>query len=349
VFCLVGADPADYGLSRVLVGPKSDGLVRIELAYVRGAHRPYLYKSLWGTYDPCKLTVLLHRPRHLAKERTMSAIQDFVNLAVNACTKWNLGYDQSNRLDFRDGGETDCSALVIICAEKTGLLPGNDIKAGKGATFTGNMAAAFAARGWQVHRPALPASQLRPGDVLLNDADHTAIYIGNGQLAQASIDEHGNAAGGASGNQSGRETNVMAYYNFPWTATLRHPAPAPVNPAPATPGSDRLITGQSLHMGESIKSRDGNHTLILQLDGNLVLYTAPGKPIWNTATVGTGDHFVLQGDSNLVLYDNAGKPLHAWGGQGTGANHLVVQNDGNLVLYKDDPLQAIWATNTQGR
>ncbi len=281
----------------------------------------------------------------------MSAIQDFVNLAVTACSRWNLGYDQSNRLDFRDGGETDCSALVIICAEENGLLPGNNIKAGVGATYTGNMAAAFAARGWQVHRPAMAESQLLPGDVLLNDADHTAIYIGNGQLAQASIDEHGRAAGGATGNQTGRETDVLAYYNFPWTATLRHPAPAPtpVTPAPATPGTDRLITGQSLHMGESIKSLDGKHTLILQRDGNLVLYNDQAKPIWASGTVGTGDYFVLQADSNLVLYDNTGKPLHAWGGQGTGANHLVVQNDGNLVLYKDVPLKAIWATNTQGQ
>jgi Putative serine esterase (DUF676) len=50
VFCLVGTDPSDYGLSRVVVGPKSDGLVRIEHAYVRGAHRAYVYKSHSGTY-----------------------------------------------------------------------------------------------------------------------------------------------------------------------------------------------------------------------------------------------------------------------------------------------------------
>jgi hypothetical protein len=50
VFCLVGTDPKDYGLSRVVVGPKSDGLVLIEHAYVRGAHRAYVYKSHSGTY-----------------------------------------------------------------------------------------------------------------------------------------------------------------------------------------------------------------------------------------------------------------------------------------------------------
>jgi pimeloyl-ACP methyl ester carboxylesterase len=50
IFCLVGTDPKDYGLSRVVVGPKSDGLVRIEHAYVRNAHRAYVYKSHSGSY-----------------------------------------------------------------------------------------------------------------------------------------------------------------------------------------------------------------------------------------------------------------------------------------------------------
>ena len=50
VFCLIGTNPHDYGLSRVVVGPKSDGLVRIEHAYVRGANRAYVYKSHSGSY-----------------------------------------------------------------------------------------------------------------------------------------------------------------------------------------------------------------------------------------------------------------------------------------------------------
>lgn len=50
VFCIVGTDPADYGLSKIVVGPKSDGLVRIENAYVKGAHRAFVYKSHSGSY-----------------------------------------------------------------------------------------------------------------------------------------------------------------------------------------------------------------------------------------------------------------------------------------------------------
>jgi hypothetical protein len=152
------------------------------------------------------------------------AIQDAIKLIKTACTQWNLGYDQSNRLDFRNGGETDCSALVILTCEQAGLLPGNNIRKNIGATFTGNMRANFKVRSWRV-LPNLPVSRLRPGDVLLNDGDHTAMYVGNRQLAQASIDEHGNVAGGASGDRTGSETSVRSYYNFPWSCVLRYHVP----------------------------------------------------------------------------------------------------------------------------
>ncbi|MGP3976270.1 esterase/lipase family protein [Streptomyces sp. 8N114] len=50
IFCLVGTNPKDYGLARLTVGPKSDGLVRIDRAYVRRAHRAYVYRSHSGSY-----------------------------------------------------------------------------------------------------------------------------------------------------------------------------------------------------------------------------------------------------------------------------------------------------------
>jgi pimeloyl-ACP methyl ester carboxylesterase len=54
VFCLVGTDPADYdvarGLSAAVVGPRSDGLVQMDNAYVPGAHRAYVHRSHSGRY-----------------------------------------------------------------------------------------------------------------------------------------------------------------------------------------------------------------------------------------------------------------------------------------------------------
>jgi peptidoglycan hydrolase-like protein with peptidoglycan-binding domain len=160
------------------------------------------------------------------------AVQEAIDLIKTACTKWNLGYDQDakQRLDFRDGGETDCSALVILCCEKAGLLPGNNIRKSVGATYTGNMRVNFCSRGWE-NLPNLPVSKLRPGDVLLRDNHHTAMYIGDGQVAYASANEHGDSFGGVPGDQTGRETRVAHYYNEPpWQRVLRfhgaaHPTP----------------------------------------------------------------------------------------------------------------------------
>jgi hypothetical protein len=50
IFCLVGTNPQDYALPRLVVGPRSDGLVRIERAYVRGANRAYVHRSHSGRY-----------------------------------------------------------------------------------------------------------------------------------------------------------------------------------------------------------------------------------------------------------------------------------------------------------
>jgi hypothetical protein len=54
VFCLVGSNPEDYdvayGLSSLAVGARSDGLVQIENAYVKGAHRAIVHRSHSGRY-----------------------------------------------------------------------------------------------------------------------------------------------------------------------------------------------------------------------------------------------------------------------------------------------------------
>ncbi|MFI5954397.1 esterase/lipase family protein [Cryptosporangium sp. NPDC051539] len=54
VFCLIGTNPENYdtahGLSALAVGPKSDGLVQIEKAYVPGARHAFVHRSHSGPY-----------------------------------------------------------------------------------------------------------------------------------------------------------------------------------------------------------------------------------------------------------------------------------------------------------
>ncbi|WP_062381241.1 esterase/lipase family protein [Demequina pelophila] len=49
-FCVVGTNPSDYGLARKAIGVKSDGLVRIENAYVKGAPRAFVHRAHSGSY-----------------------------------------------------------------------------------------------------------------------------------------------------------------------------------------------------------------------------------------------------------------------------------------------------------
>ena len=143
----------------------------------------------------------------------MGNLTTLVNRMRYWCQTVSLGYDQNQRWDIRPGGECDCSSLVIYALKEAGFDTG-------GATNTGNMSSNLTARGWR----RLPNNgSPQPGDILLNDVHHVAVYLGNGQLAQASISEHGTITGTA-GDQTGRETNIKAYYNYPWNAYLRYGA-----------------------------------------------------------------------------------------------------------------------------
>ncbi|MCE6994102.1 S8 family serine peptidase [Saccharothrix sp. S26] len=103
---------------------------------------------------------------------------------------------------------------------------------------------------------------------------------------------------------------------------------------PPQPGADTLVRGESLQAGQSKVSQDGRFTLVMQGDGNLVLYTAAGQALWHTNTWGTGATYaILQQDGNLVVYTAAGVAKWHTNTWGTAADRLIVQNDSNLVLY----------------
>ncbi len=101
-----------------------------------------------------------------------------------------------------------------------------------------------------------------------------------------------------------------------------------------------LASGQMLYRGEALTSSNGHYKLILQEDGNLVLYRK-GKALWSSGTNGKNARkLVMQSDGNLVLYGNNG-PIWASNTSGNRGAFLMLQNDGNLVIYK-----AIWSTGT---
>jgi hypothetical protein len=111
------------------------------------------------------------------------------------------------------------------------------------------------------------------------------------------------------------------------------------------PMTDTLNPGQNLTSDQSITSQDGRFTLIMQGDGNLVLY-GPRGPRWATGTNGrTVAQAVMQGDGNLVMYGPGGEYIWDSATNGTPGAWLLVQNDGNLVIYGPGG-NPLWATNT---
>ena len=89
----------------------------------------------------------------------------------------------------------------------------------------------------------------------------------------------------------------------------RHDNPHYVDHAPRII-IDQISSGHSLHVNESITSFNEKYKLLMQVDGNLVLYRMSDmQNLWETATRGSGAvQVVMQRDGNLVLYTDGSIP-----------------------------------------
>lgn len=116
--------------------------------------------------------------------------------AENDC----IGYDQGQRdtfgVELKKAGddpakikskcETDCSKGIIDITKAIGRKTGNTKLQNIAATYTGNMRQAYKAAGYQVlteSKYLAGPDYLLPGDILLNDAHHTATNITRGGKA----------------------------------------------------------------------------------------------------------------------------------------------------------------------
>lgn len=125
------------------------------------------------------------------------------------------------------------------------------------------------------------------------------------------------------------------------------PAPNPA-PDPAPPRlPDRLAAGQRLAVGGTLTPHNGKVRLVLQDDGNLVLYrNDTGAALWSSHTHGKPvDHAIMQADGNFVCYDGSGKAYWASGTHGHPGAYVILQDDANLVVYSASG-SPLWASNT---
>jgi tRNA A-37 threonylcarbamoyl transferase component Bud32/outer membrane biosynthesis protein TonB len=121
--------------------------------------------------------------------------------------------------------------------------------------------------------------------------------------------------------------------------------------ATAAPPNVLIATGV-LPAGGQILSQNKLYRFEVQPAGALVLYDSyTNKQLWSSQTKGDPDALVIQDDGNLVLYAKNGSVI--WASDETGKKgdyFLTLQDDGNLVVYRgiygSPNITPIWATNT---
>jgi hypothetical protein len=110
----------------------------------------------------------------------------------------------------------------------------------------------------------------------------------------------------------------------------------------------KLYPGQTLTANQWRTSANGTYRLTQYGDGNLVVTTVADKRVlWATQTHGNAGAYTRIGrDGNLVVYSKDGTPLYVTGTSSAGAA-FVLNNDGNAVVLGTDG-RAVWGTNTSG-
>jgi hypothetical protein len=133
-----------------------------------------------------------------------------------------------------------------------------------------------------------------------------------------------------------------------WAGLSPHDKVALLSLYPVTLGGpNNLQPGQQLAQGGLIRSSDGRFILVLQTDGNLVLYYY-NVALWNSGTYGNSsiNRAVMQADGNFVLYDASNVQRWSTATGGYPGSYLVLQDDGNLVVYQNTTPR--WNSNTYG-
>lgn len=114
-------------------------------------------------------------------------------------------------------------------------------------------------------------------------------------------------------------------------------ATATANAAPAHPATYKgtsLFRGDVLGPGDNITSADGEFSLDMQQDGNLVEYVGTADPYacWATNTSGQpGNYAIYQGDGNFVVYSGGGDAV--WASNTVGDTGTTVDISTSLRQY----------------
>lgn len=177
----------------------------------------------------------------------MAELNDIAaGIMEHLCTHDWHGYTQGNR--WGDGeyetinvcgnnyviatGDRDCSSAVIDSWRHA--LVGTEYECRlDGTIYTGDMRSVFVNSGLFEWMPMSYIAQR--GDVYLNELNHTAMCTcpNPDELAEFSISENGTIYGQV-GDQTGWESHIRDYYDYPWNGILRYVGNANVAPSDDT-------------------------------------------------------------------------------------------------------------------
>lgn len=144
--------------------------------------------------------------------------------------------------------------------------------------------------------------------------------------------------------------NLVVYRLSDKAATWASRTTQRTAPAQVTTPTSTLTSGRALYRGgRMITSPNGSYSAFVRpTTGELVVKRTGGPIVWTTGAK-KSDWLVLQADGNLVLYNSNGAPVWASGTAGKGTSRLVMQNDGNLVLYRTSTGKATWSSKSGRR
>lgn len=236
-------------------------------------------------------------------------------------------------------GSVDVTALVngasspLVATDRfTYVSTPPTITSGSSASFVAGSSSDFTVTTSGSPAPSLSESGLLPSGVTFEDNGNGTATLGGEPTDAGSYPITITASNGASPDATQAFTLNVA-------------------PAPRLPKYE-LKPDQKLKAGWTM--RVSTYTLIMQGDGNLVLYESQGSsqvPLWSSGTWGhPGAWAIMQGDGNLVVYVHSGHeqvPLWSTGTWGHPGTFAILQGDRNFVLYWPTifgyvPLWASW-------
>nr|WP_281251033.1 protein kinase [Streptomyces jietaisiensis] len=107
-------------------------------------------------------------------------------------------------------------------------------------------------------------------------------------------------------------------------------SPDASRPAPEAPRNVSVNAPHTLAVGEFVES--ANRKLVMQPDGNLVVYDENARARWASQTFGENYTAVFQEDGNLVVYAPGHKAVWASNTNGNEGSVLLLLENGNVVV-----------------